>query len=193
MKKTKAIAIASVGALLVLSIACSSNKTAETSPVESSGAGKGTAPASATAKQADQALVRFVNATTSTKDLAFGDATPFTGVGAGDATAYQPLPAQRHDFKLFAKGDTATALATDSEGLSSGKHYTVLAVMAKDGKMSIDNVSDDLTPPEAGQAKVRVINLAPGMEDVDLYAGGKKSALISGAGLDHPTDYKDVN
>ncbi len=192
MKNKHVIVAAGLGALLVLATACSTNKTAENSPVASSGDGKGTAPAAAVAKKADEALVRFINGTTSSKDLAFGDATPFTGIDARDVTAYKALPAERHEFKLFAKDDKATVLATNSEGLSSGKHYTVLAVADKSGKTSIDSVSDDLTPPAAGQAKVRVINLAPGMENVDLYAG-QKSAVISGAGLDHPTDYKDVN
>ncbi|HEX4165647.1 MAG TPA: DUF4397 domain-containing protein [Bryobacteraceae bacterium] len=192
MKKTDLVITATLSVVLALGTACSTNKTAETSEVKSEGAGKGTAPAADTAKKADQALVRFVNGTTASKDLAFGDATPFTGVGGQDVTAYQSLPAERHDFKLYAKDDKTTALATNSEGLSSGKHYTILAVTDKNGKETLDPISDDLTPPEAGQAKVRVINLARGMEDVDLYAGGEKSALISGAGLDHPTDYKNV-
>ncbi len=193
MKKRNVLTVALVGGILALATACSSNKTAETSEVKSSGAGSGTAPAAETAKKADQAMVRFVNATTTSKDLAFGDTTPFASVGSEDVTAYQSVPAERHDFKLYANGDKATALDTNSEGLSAGKHYTILAYTKKDGKEALDPIDDDLTPPAAGQAKIRVINLAPGMEDVDLYAGGKKSALISGAGLDHPTDYKDVS
>ena len=192
MKKTIFIAALGLGSVLALTTACSSNKTAQNSPVESSGDGKGTAPSSAKAKEADVALVRFINGTTTSKDLGFGDATPFAGVGERDVTAYKSLPAERHEFKLFAKNDKATAIATDSEGLTSGKHYTVLAYSDKSGKTSLDNVADDLTPPAPGQAKVRVINMAPGMEKVDLYAGGK-NPLISGAGLDHPTDYKEVN
>ncbi len=194
MKKTKWMLAASLGIALTLTSACSSekSKTAENSPVESSGAGKGTTPPAATAKQADQSFVRFVNGTNASKDLAFGDTTPFTGVGDQDVTSYKSLPAERHDFKLFAKDDKGTPLATNSEGLDAGKHYTVLAVTDKSGKESLDPVSDDLTPPDAGQAKVRVINLAPGMKDIDLYVEGKKSPLISGAGLDHPTDYNNV-
>jgi hypothetical protein len=65
-----------IEALLVIGTACSGDKTAERSPVASGGDGKGTAPAAAVAKQADTALVRFVNATPSSKDLAFGDVTP---------------------------------------------------------------------------------------------------------------------
>ena len=118
--------------------------------------------------------------------------TPFTNVGARDITAYKELPAERHDFKVLTHGGQEV-LATDSEGPSAGKHYTVVAVMNKNGKVSIDNISDDLVPPTAGQAKVRVVNLAPGAEKVDLYSNAKKDAIISGAGLDHATDFKEVD
>ena len=192
MNTERTLLAAAAGTLFLFAVGCS-NKTAQTSPVESSGAGKGTAPASTTAKQADTALVRFINGTTTDKDLAFGDAIPFTGIGDRDVTAYKQLPAERRDFKLYAKDDKTTPLATNSEGLSAGKHYTVLAVTDKDGKPTLDPISDDLTPPDIGKAKVRVINLAPGMENVDLYAEGNTSPLISGAGLDHPTSYKDVD
>ncbi len=192
MKKTKLITVASLGALLTIATACSSNKTAERSEVASSGDGKGTAPSSAAAKKADLAMVRFINGTTTSKDLSFGDAVAFSDTGARDITEYKELAAERHEFKLFAKDDKTNALATDSEGLGAGKHYTIIAYNEKNGKANLDPVADDLTPPSPGQAKVRVVNLAPGAKNIDLYAGGKTSALISGAGLDHPTDYKEV-
>jgi uncharacterized protein (DUF2141 family) len=141
----------------------------------------------------DKALVRFVNGTQDSKDLSFGDLTPFGGVGSHDVTAYKELPAERHDLKLFAKGQQTNALASNSEGLTAGKHYTVLAVTDSSGKETLDPVVDDLTPPSPGMARVRVINLAAGMKDIDLYTNTQKDALISGAGLDHPTDYKDVS
>jgi uncharacterized protein (DUF2141 family) len=192
LSKNKQFLLTCALALAVLNGCSSSNKTAENSSVSSSGDGKGTAPPAATAKQADQAMVRFINGTASSKDLFFGDVAVFTGVDERDVTAYKTLPAERRDFKLFQKDDKTKPLATNSEGLTAGKHYTILAVEDKKGNVSIDSVTDDLTPPEAGRAKVRVINLAPGAEKIDLYAG-EKSPLISGAGLDHPTDYKDVD
>lgn len=191
----KALAIASVSGLLVLAGACSSNtnkQAAEQSSVSSKGDGKGTAPPAAEAKQADKALVRFVNGTSSSKDLAFGDAVPFQGVGPEDITAYKELPAERHDFKLTGEANTANALATNSEGLSSGKHYTILAYTKKDGKDALDPTTDDLVPPSPDQAKVRVINLAPALDKADLYVQGKNSPLISGVGFEHATDYKEV-
>lgn len=186
-------AAALTGAFL-LGTACSNNsKVAENSAVESRGDGKGTAPSSATAKQADRAMVRFVNGTTEKKDVAFGDLTAFDGVGDRDITAYKELPAERHEFRLMTHGGQKEVLATDSEGLSAGKHYTLLAVTEKNGKNVLHNVDDDLTPPDAGKAKVRVINLARGMSKVDLYGSGGKDAIITGATLNSPTDYKTVD
>jgi hypothetical protein len=193
MTKTKLMMTTGLGTLLVLSAACSSNKVAQQSAVESHGDGKGTAPSAAVAKQADKAMVRFVNGTADSKNLVFGDLTPFDDVGSHDVTAYKELPAERHDFKLFNKDDKTTPLASNSEGLSAGKRYTILAYTEKSGKVTLDPVEDNLTPPAPEMAKIRVINLAPSLKDIDLYARGKKDALISGAGLDHPTDYKEVS
>ena len=193
MTRVRVILTAAMGVLLVFSPGCSSDKTAERTPVKSGEDGKGTAPASTVAKRADNALVRFVNGTADSKDLAFGEMVPFAGIGAFDITQYKEIPAERHDFKLFAKDQKANALATNSEGLTAGKHYTILAVTEKNGKMTLDPVTDDLTLPSPGMAKVRVINLAPNMKNADLYAAGKKNPLISGAGLDHPTSYNDVS
>jgi Domain of unknown function (DUF4397) len=194
MKTTSICCAVALAGALLLGTACSNNsKVAEKSAVESSGDGKGTAPSSAAAKQADQAMVRFVNGTTDKKDVAFGDAMAFDGVGDRDITAYKQLPAERHEFKLMSHGGTKDVLATDSEGLSAGKHYTLLAVTEKNGKNVLHNVDDDLTPPDAGKAKVRVINLARGMAKIDLYGNGGKDSIISGATLNSPTDYKTVD
>jgi hypothetical protein len=191
MKYERFILTAGLGTLLIMGAACS-RETSEKASVTSSGDGKGTAPASADVKKEDQALVRFVNATPSSKDLAFGDNTQFSNVKAGDATEYMALPAKRNDFKLYVNGDNTKTVATDSEGLDAGKHYTVLAVTEKDGKFTLNNVADDLTPPKAGNAKVRVINLDAAVKDVDLYSGTTKSAIVTGVGLDHPSSYENI-
>jgi hypothetical protein len=191
MKYERFILAAGLGALLIMGAACS-RETSEKASVTSSGDGKGTAPASAEVKKEDQALVRFVNATPSSKDLAFGATTPFSNVKAGDATEYMSLPAKRNDFKLYVNGDNSKTVATDSEGLDAGKHYTVVAETEKDGTFTLKNIADDLTPPKAGNAKVRVINLDPAVKDVDLYSSITKSAIVTGVGLDHATNYENI-
>jgi hypothetical protein len=193
MRLMKVCWVAGLTGVFLLGTGCSTNsKMAENSAVESKGDGKGTAVSSAAAKKADRAMVRFVNGTTEKKDVAFGDLTAFDGVGDRDITEYKELPAERHEFKLMSHGGSKDVLATDSEGLSAGKHYTLLAVTGKDGKNSLHNVDDDLTPPDAGKAKVRVINLARSVAKIDLYGSGGKDAIVSGATLNSPSDYKTV-
>jgi hypothetical protein len=138
-------------------------------------------------------MVRFVNGTTEKKDVSFGELTAFDGVGDRDITEYKELPAERREFKLMTHGGAKEALATDSEGLSAGKHYTLLAVTERDGKNVLHNIDDDLTPPDAGKAKVRVINLARGMSKIDLYGNAGKDSIVTGASLNSPTDYKTVD
>lgn len=190
MKTIQVISGAAFCACLILGTGCS--KPGEHSAVESSGAGKGTAPAADVAKKTDDAMVRFVNATPSAKDLAFGDATQFTDVKARDVTGYKLVPAERHDFKLFLNGSNAQAMATDSEGLTAGKHYTVVAVTQPDGSFKLDDIADDLMPPDPGKAKVRIINAAPDASTVDLFTGADNRALFSNTALGQATDYKQV-
>ncbi len=190
MKNIKLVFGAGVCACMILGVGCS--KPGEHSPVASGGDGKGTAPAADVAKKTDDAMVRFVNATPSAKDLAFGDATPFTDVKSRDITEYKLLPAVRHDFKLYINGANSQALATDSEGLKAGTHYTLLAVTQPDGSFKLENINDDLTPPDPGKAKVRVIDAAPGATSVDLFAGADNRSLLSNSSLGHATDYKQV-
>jgi hypothetical protein len=193
MKYGTICCIGTLAGTLLIGTACSNNsKVAENSAVESRGDGKGTAPSSAAAKQADRAMVRFVNGTREKKDVTFGDLTAFDGVGDRDITEYKELPAERREFKLMGHGEEKAVLATDSEGLTAGKHYTLLAVTERGGKATLHNIEDDLTPPDAGKAKVRVINLVPAMAKIDLY-GQEKDAIISGASLNSPTDYKTVD
>ena len=192
MKCPQILSISGLGALMLFVSGCSGNKTAEHSAVISSDAGKGTAASSAAAKQVNTALVRFVNGTPTAKDMAFGSNTPFPRVGSFDVTDYRALPAERHDFKLLIDSKADEAMATDSEGLTAGKHYTVLALPGVDGKFTINSISDDLTPPATGKAKVRILNMAPNAASVTLYFGGAKDPLISNVGLNQPTDYKEV-
>ncbi len=184
------VALFGLCGMLGFTIACS--KTTE-QPSTSKGAGQASsAPAGTEAQHVSKALVRFLNATAAPKDLKFGDLAAFDAVAARHVTPYKELPAERHEFKLYGAGDAATQLATNSEGLTSGKHYTIVAVQDKDGKADLNAINDDLVAPTNGQAKLRVINTVPG-ENVDVYEPNKKSALISGAGFNHATDYKDVD
>jgi len=190
----KFIALAAVTTGVLLSSACSNKVTREGTTTTSSNGGSSTAPAGAEAKAADRALVRFINATGDPKDLYFGDMKAFSGTAPGSTTAYVEMPTERHDFKLFGAGAPAgDPLASNSEGLTGGKHYTVVAMNKDNGKQTLDAVADDFVRPEVGRAKVRVVNAAPGAGDVDIYQGNTTTALLSGVGVDHISNYKEVD
>jgi len=162
---------------------------------KSSGGGTtATTPAGTDAKAANQALVRFINATPDSKDLSFGDLRAFPGVPARSASAYQLIPSERHDFKLLTTGGASVdPLATNSESPSAGMHYSVLALADNGGKYSLKVLNDDASRPAPGKAKVRVIHAAAGVEKVDAYPVTGKDPLISGISFNSATNYKEVD
>jgi hypothetical protein len=104
-------------------------------------------------------------------DLWFGDMKVFSNVAFKEVTPYVEVPAERHDFKLQLAGDTqTTAPATNSEGLSAGGHYTIVAERKNGDKggYTLDAMNDDLKVPTDGKAKVRVVNAAVGLGKIDV-------------------------
>ena len=192
MKTTTLLQITfGIGALLGLS-ACT--KPSQEPTATTSGGSTSTAPSGAEAKKADVALVRFLNATPTSRDLYFGDLKLFPSVSAQSISPYVELPAERHEFKLFASGNTSgDPLATNSEGLTAGKHYTIVGEMKTDGKATLNPIEDDLTRPTPGKVKVRVIHAASGVPKVDVYPLAGKDALISGVSFNDVTGYKEVD
>lgn len=192
IKQKNKLALLGLCATLAFLGACSSNTTTEQAAKTKGPGQESSSPAGTDAKKVDKALVRFLNATAEEKNLSFGDASVFQNIAYKKVTRYLEVPAERHEFKVFGGAQTAQPLATDSEGLTAGKHYTVIASTDKNHKVDLVTVNDDLAAPPAGQAKVRVINTVPGL-DADLYTPAKKSALISGTGYNHASSYEEID
>jgi len=101
------------------------------------------------------------------------------------------VPAERHEFKLQMAGDTQPSpMATNSEGLSAGGHYTIVAEGKEKGGVTLDPIKDTLTPAANGKAKVRVINAALGVGKLDLYYPNGK--IATGVGVDSYSSYSEV-
>jgi hypothetical protein len=180
-------------AIAILGLAACSKPTTEPSKTAGDGT-PSTAPSGAAAKREDKALVRFINASTSPKDLYFGNVVAFSNIAPRAASPYLELAADRREFKLFEAGSSAgTPMATNSEGPTAGKHYTIVAMNETNGKLVLNAISDDLVQPEPGKAKVRVIHAAPGVKKVDVYPAGSQSALIDGVDFKDATSYKEVD
>lgn len=140
-------------------------------------------------KHEEFAFVRFIDAHNGKASLHFGDTLAFTGSGEG-VTDYKQLPAERREFSLRAPG--GETLATNSESLSEGKHYTVIAFNDKN-KPALRVVTDDESAPDQGKAKVRIIHAAPDMEALNLYAAGHKDKLASESRFTTVSTWQEVD
>ncbi len=211
MKKIR-IGVTACGAcLLLMTIGCASKTNQATT--STAGGQTSTAPAGDQAAKAKVALVRFVDAIPGRKaNLAFGDQELFPDVSYKTATPYKEVPGERHDFKLTTGRETNKSPVTNSEGLTNGARYTVVAALDKNGNEKLDVINDNLSEPSNGKAKLRVINAADA--DVDVYApvsmnGNRGSAeparhpnrtnpyadedqWFSGVNRATSTDFKDV-
>jgi Domain of unknown function (DUF4397) len=158
--------------------------------------GTSTAPAGKLEAERDQALVRVVNAIpgSTPADVVAGDNKAFSHVDYKTVTPYKELPEERVTLKLMSS-DKATSepLAENSEGLSGGQRYTVIALPGKLGKPAeLRVLNDNLTPPSEGKAKVRVVHASPDTGDVDVMVEGKKDPLFNGINVDTAAGYKEV-
>jgi hypothetical protein len=152
-------------------------------------------PGKAVAKQ-HKALVRFLNADPSGTryDLSFDDARTYTHVKYQRLTPYDELPATQGEFRLQASGwDDTEPLATQTGRLDSGKRYTVVAFSDNDGNMALEIVSDNLTPPSNGKAKVRIINASSTDDEVDVVRKNDEKRLFEDVNVATATDYKEVD
>ncbi len=160
-------------------------------------------PASTAAEKV--AYVRFIDADTHNTDLWFGDLKLFSGVDKNTVTKYKDAVAERHDFELRPAGapggDTERSrsrdnvLAKNSEGLSAGKYYTVVAFddNTKKAEPTLRVVNDDTDAPHAGKAKLRIIHAAPGMEGIEVYAAGRKEKLASESRFTTASTWQEVD
>jgi hypothetical protein len=172
--------LAGMAGLLLFASACSSDSTA---------------PPVAAVDEQDQALVRVVQAMPGDQavDVLADDRVVFQDLDYKTVTMYQELPDDRFTFRVRPTGQAASQpLAENSEGLSSGNHYTIVALNKPDGGADLMVFGDDLTPPSNGKAKVRVIQAAPDVEEVDVYAVGRDT-LFRGIDAGSESSYADVD
>ena len=142
------------------------------------------------------AMVRYISAVDahSNTDLYFGDLRLFSTTGAEKPTGYKEVPAERHDFILRQAGKPdGMEIEKNSEGLSNGKHYTVVAYEDKDAKPVLKVFNDDESAPASGKAKVRLIHAAPAMDSVAVYAAGHKDKLAGESSFSSASTWQEVD
>jgi hypothetical protein len=143
--------------------------------------------------QKDRALVRFVNATSYQKPVGlYLDKTPIISDVAPDRVSeYTATDAKRHTVELRSNDQTAPT-ATNSESFSAGDSYTIVGFNKRDGTPVVGIFADKRDEPAAGKARIRVIHVADGADDLDVYPGGSNDALVESVDF-NSANYVDVD
>ena len=181
---------------LLLAAACSSEPK-QTQPVTTkTDAGTSTAPPAKEAQQRNNALVRVINAVpgNTSFDIFADDQKVFESIAFKTVTPYKELSDDRHAFRLRKTGeDTSQPLAENSEGLSGGKHYTLVVLPGTNDKTTIELISDNITTPPSDKAQVRVIHASPDAGEVDIVDKQANKKMFSGVNFESETRYMDVD
>ena len=133
------------------------------------------------------ARVRFVNAaggsdavqlqaTVGGKQAAIGGATAF-----GQATEFTPVPAGEAQFALSGGGKAPPAKQT----LQNGRSYTVVALSKGSSGLSLQVMKNGRGV--AGDARIRVLNVAPELGTPDVQIGER--TIAQGVSFRSATDY----
>lgn len=181
---------------LLLVTACSTESNQNQPVTTTTNTGTSNAPPAAEVKQRGNALMRVIHAVPGgpSVDVFADDTKVFTGVAYKTTSPYKEVSGERHTFRIRPAGqDTAQPLAENSEGLSDGKHYTVVAWAGDDGNPALSIVDDDLVPPSPGKAKVRVIHASADVGEVDVYAREGNKKLLGGVNFRNATSYGEVD
>jgi hypothetical protein len=181
---------------LLLVTACSRESNQNQPVTTTTNTGTSSAPPATEVKQRGNALVRVIHAVPEGQvvDVFADDTKVFTGIGYKTTSSYKEVSGERHTFRIRPAGqDTAQPLAENSEGLSDGRHYTVIAMADANGKPAIYVYDDDLVPTSAGKTKVRVIHTSADAGEVDVYAREGNKKLFGGVNALSETSYTEID
>lgn len=182
--------IVPLGAALLLGCAGTQTKT----PVVSkSDDGTSTSASGDAAAKRGTSFVRFVNALPGSGDVVVtaDQRDLFGGVGYQAVTPYIEMRDNISTFSLRAPG-TSAELATNSETMTDGYRYTIVALSDEKGGASLRVLRDELVA-DSGKARLRMIHAAPGLEDVDFVAKGWKDPVFNNISYSAEAGFKDVD
>lgn len=145
----------------------------------------------------EEAQIRVVHAVPGgpAVDVYAGDQSAFSNVKFKSVTAYRPLGANLPEFKLLETGaaPTATPMAENREVLIDGRYYTLIAIPKADGEgVDIKALKDD-HDGDANKARIRVVNAARGLDDLDIRIQGREDDLFDDVDFSTEAGYKEVD
>ncbi|MEU2351223.1 DUF4397 domain-containing protein [Modestobacter sp. NPDC049651] len=159
----------------------------------------GLSPAAA-APSDDTGLVRMMHLSPDTPSVdAYIDSVSDPDVGVvlpavsyGDVSAYRSVPAGTYTVSARAAGaDPQSPPVLASTVTVAAGTATTVAGVGRFAELGFAVLPDDLTPPPAGQTRVRVVNAAAGTPSLDLSLDGG-TRLAGGLAFAKTTDYVDV-
>jgi hypothetical protein len=189
-------AVAAVAAVSLSLVACQRTSTDNAPVTTTTPGGQSTAPAAAAAKERDNALVRVVHAVPagSTVDVYADDQRVFNAVDYQTVTPYREVAGERASIEVRPAGaPQGEPVASNTEGLDDGEHYTVFAVPGNDAKASLRVVKDDHSLPASGKARLRVVHASTDAGEIDVYAPGREAPLVDGVNFQSVSAYTHVD
>lgn len=175
-----------------LALACGPAKTKE--PVETtSDAGKTTSPSGAAADRRGTTLVRVVNALPgkTAVDVTADERILFGNIAYQDVTDFQEMKENVARFTVRHAGKDSV-LADNREVLGDGARYTLIALPDGKGGTVLRVLRDELVT-DPGKTKIRVVNAAPGVEEVKVTVQGETDPLFDGVALGAEAGYRDID
>jgi hypothetical protein len=139
------------------------------------------------------ATVRVIHASPGAPeiDVLVDGQTLLQGLAYGTASSYATLTAEEHRVQVVPAGQTADAAVVDETiDAAPGQAY-LLAVYGLLNEIGGAVYEVDLTEIEPGMARVRLLNLSPDAEDVDLLETGGDE-WFGDVALGEISDYRDI-
>jgi hypothetical protein len=188
--------VVGAAALAVLAGASCRREASQTEPARTTTeGGTTTAPASKDAAERDMTLVRAVNAVPAPApaDVYADEMKVFEGVAYKEVTPYKELQDNDVTFKLQLGDPPGQSVDEEKEMLLDGRHYTVMAMPGgRNQAPTLKVLADEITPPELGKVKIRVVNASPDDRDVAVVVSSQKDPIITGVGSADNTSYKEI-
>lgn len=126
-----------------------------------------------------QGRVRVVHAMSNvtTADVLFGSDTKKTGLAYKGVYESATVPAGKATVKVRKAGATADLVKVEQD-VAAGKSYSIIAFGTEAAPQSLA-LTDDVSAPASGKAKIRVAHAAAGQGAVDVYLLAKASDLAT--------------
>jgi hypothetical protein len=138
--------------------------------------------------------VRLVNATNNYAgiDVVVDDETIISATGIGAASGYAKVEAGDLSFELRSSGSSSTVASTTAS-VAADEHRTLLAYVT-DGSLQVVSIGEDEDSPDAGKARLKVLNAASGeVASVDVYLVDKACSALDDTDMPAFSDLTGVD